>query len=418
MSSPQTVTHITESIKNLIESNFCYICVQGELSNVTLQSSGHLYFGLKDSKSFLNGAFFHFRHKCFDRLPKDGDSVVIQGKLAVYAPRGQYQIIAHSLTYHGEGDLLQKLEETKKRLAAAGYFSSDRKKALPKTPKRIGVITSPTGAVIQDILRVLSRRCHQYKLILYPVTVQGASAAKEVAHAITVMNKEHIADVLIIARGGGSMEDLWPFNDEGIVQAIAESALPIVSAIGHETDYTLCDFAADVRAPTPSAAAEMICQSSEHILHTLHNYQTQLHTHARQFLTEKIKQILQYKRQLERIDLFHAAQQSLDYLDQALARAMQTKISLAKQRQQSARSLLSPQLFITRNRDRYTACVKQLTSLNPENVLKRGYAMLFDFNQNSAIISANHLSKQENVRVRLQDGEATMVVTEVQIQES
>ncbi|CAG9046519.1 Exodeoxyribonuclease 7 large subunit [Chlamydia abortus] len=544
-SPPQAVTTLTESIKNLLESNFCHIVVKGELSNVSLQPSGHLYFGIKDSKSFLNGAFFHFKSKYFDRRPKDGDSVIIHGKLTVYAPRGQYQIVAHALVYAGEGDLLQKFEETKKRLAAAGYFSIEKKQPLPKIPTCIGVITSPTGAVIQDILRILSRRCHQYKLLIYPVTVQGATAAKEISQAIEVMNKDQLVDVLIIARGGGSIEDLWAFNEEIIVKAIAASRIPVISAVGHETDYTLCDFAADVRAPTPSAAAEIVCQSSQEQMQILKGHLRYLNAHAQQLLAGKAKQIQQWKRYLDHVDFFRPPHQSLDYLRVSIERSIQTKLSQSKQRyRQYMRWLQSDTLkrvtcrlqdlwkmirlafhnrllalnhhcahikknliihntqryrqrfapwkdqihralsqrlgyfhqslahkhtlfkhfttkihqviiketctlnllkkrlntafvytvderreqfvyakdnlflslnhLVERHREKYRAVSKQLISLNPKNVLKRGYAMLFDFNENLAIISAKSLHKHSCVRVRLQDGEATLTVMDVQ----
>lgn len=373
-SSPQTVATLTKSIKNLLESNFCHIVVKGELSNVSLQPSGHLYFGIKDSTAFLHGAFFHFKSHYFDRYPKDGDSVILHGKLAVYAPRGQYQIIAHALIYAGEGDLLHKLEETKKRLAAEGYFSKERKRPLPHLPQRIGVITSPTGAVIQDILRILSRRCHQYKVLLYPVTVQGETSAKEIAKAIEVMNTEKLVDVLILARGGGNIEDLWAFNEEILVKAVATSSLPIISAVGHETDYTLCDFAADVRAPTPSAAAEIVCQSSEQILHTLQSSLTHLHTHAQQFLSAKTRQLLQWRRHLARIDLFHSAQQSLDYLRLSVERLIQTKLAQALQQyKQSSRWLQSNFLHRTSQRLRDVAHLLHMGLCNQLSTWKHRY---------------------------------------------
>jgi len=292
---PQAVTSLTENIKTLLESHFCHIVVKGELSNVSLQPSGHLYFGIKDEKSFLNGAFFHFKSKFFGRRPKDGDAVILHGKLTVYAPRGLYQIVAHALVYAGEGDLLQKFEELKKRLTTEGYFAMEKKKSLPKAPKCIGVITSPTVAVVQDILRVLSRRCYNYKVLIYPVTVQGESATKEICKALEVMNAENIADVLILARGGGSIEDLWSFNEEALVKAIHASKIPIISAVGHETDYTLCDLAADVRAPTPSAAAEIVCPSSEQQLQQLQGILNHLLSHSQQFFQGKKDQLLVLK---------------------------------------------------------------------------------------------------------------------------
>ncbi|EPP34385.1 exodeoxyribonuclease VII, large subunit [Chlamydia ibidis] len=543
-SPPQAVAALTESIKNLLESEFCHIVVKGELSNVSLQPSGHLYFGIKDSKSFLNGAFFHFRSKYFDRRPKDGDSVIIHGKLTVYAPRGQYQIVAHAIVYSGEGDLLQKLEETKKRLAAAGYFDPEKKKVLPTSPRTIGVITSPTGAVIQDILRILSRRCRQYKVIIYPVTVQGTTAAQEISRAISMMNEEQLADVLIIARGGGSIEDLWAFNEECIVKAIDASTIPIISAVGHETDTTLCDFAADVRAPTPSAAAEIVCTSSQQQLQTLESFLKNILSHSQQFLSARIQQIQYWKRYLDRADFYRTSQQSLDYLQSSINKEILTKLQGYKQRfsyyqrllqhdiysrilarlhdlwkmisqafvnrlriaknarthirknllvyntqhlhqrlqsceQQLLNSIiqrihfynsslkqkynqlinqtdalqkrhgkykfdlrllnkrlsLSIQNITNKHKDdiahvynkllvgtnhlldkqqlRYVQICEHLFSLNPKNILNRGYAMLFDINNKLAIISARSLHKGGCVKVRLQDGEATLSVIDV-----
>ncbi|AAD19199.1 exodeoxyribonuclease VII large chain [Chlamydia pneumoniae TW-183] len=546
-SPPQAVASLTERIKTLLESNFCQIIVKGELSNVSLQPSGHLYFGIKDSQAFLNGAFFHFKSKYYDRKPKDGDAVIIHGKLAVYAPRGQYQIVAHALVYAGEGDLLQKFEETKRRLTAEGYFATEKKKPLPFAPQCIGVITSPTGAVIQDILRVLSRRARNYKILVYPVTVQGNSAAHEISKAIEVMNAENLADVLIIARGGGSIEDLWAFNEEILVKAIHASTIPIVSAVGHETDYTLCDFASDVRAPTPSAAAEIVCKSSEEQVQVFEGYLRHLLSHSRQLLTSKKQQLLPWRRFLDRAEFYTTAQQQLDSIEIAIQKGVQGKIHESKQRYdnisrwlqgdlvsrmtcrlQSLKKMLSQALshkalslqvrchqlkksltyprqiqqasqklspwrqqldtLISRRLHyqkeeyfhkhtrlkhahnvleqqlrshvqklellgrrlsrgcelnlqnqkiayanvketlatilerryensvaRYSALKEQLHSLNPKNVLKRGYAMLFDFNENSAMISVDSLQENARVRIQLQDGEAILTVTNIEI---
>lgn len=541
---PQAVTSLTENIKTLLESHFCHIVVKGELSNVSLQPSGHLYFGIKDEKSFLNGAFFHFKSKFFGRRPKDGDAVILHGKLTVYAPRGLYQIVAHALVYAGEGDLLQKFEELKKRLTTEGYFAMEKKKSLPKAPKCIGVITSPTGAVVQDILRVLSRRCYNYKVLIYPVTVQGESATKEICKALEVMNAENIADVLILARGGGSIEDLWSFNEEALVKAIHASKIPIISAVGHETDYTLCDLAADVRAPTPSAAAEIVCPSSEQQLQQLQGILNHLLSHSQQFFQGKKDQLLVWKRQLNRTEFFRTAQQQLDFVRIAIHREMlgkllhyqqrcehfsrwlqgdllnklsfrlqdvkkmlnhacthklsslqnhydltKKKFSTLPQLHESAQRLISlkqqldtlifrrlylysqafahkrsllkhvettlyqqlhthrqtldllqkrlfshAQVVLANNkathahvRDRLSATIQQrlesaavlyknvckhLLVLNPKNVLKRGYAMLFDFNEKIAILSVKSLQPSSRVRVQLHDGEAILAVTE------
>ncbi|WP_100934087.1 exodeoxyribonuclease VII large subunit [Candidatus Chlamydia corallus] len=546
-SPPQAVASLTERIKTLLESNFCHIVVKGELSNVSLQPSGHLYFGIKDSKAFLNGAFFHFKSKYYDRKPKDGDAVIIHGKLAVYAPKGQYQIVAHALVYAGEGDLLQKFEETRKRLTAEGYFATETKKALPSAPKCIGVITSPTGAVIQDILRVLSRRALNYKILIYPVTVQGSSAAHEISKAIEVMNTENLADILIIARGGGSIEDLWAFNEEILVKAIHASTLPILSAVGHETDYTLCDFAADVRAPTPSAAAEMVCKSSEEQVQMFEGYLRYLLSHSRQCLASKKQQLIPWKRFLDRAEFYATAQQQLDYTAIAVKKSIQGQMNESKKRydnisrwlkgdlvfrmtcrlqdlqkmllqalsykllsiqtrwqqvkkdltharqiqqlsekispwRQHLNTLISRRLHSQKEEylhkhmlfrhsqnvleqqlssylqnlqllgkrlwrgsvlniqnqkifyenvketlattlerryenciARYSALKEQLHSLNPKNVLKRGYSMLFDFNEKFAIISIDDLQENARVRVRLHDGEAIVTLTNIEV---
>lgn len=523
--TPQLVTPLTESIKNLLESNFCHIVVKGELSNVSLQPSGHLYFGIKDSKSFLNGAFFHFRSKGGDRCPKNGDSVIIHGKLTVYAPRGQYQIVAHALLYDGEGDLLQQLEERKRRLTLAGYFSSEHKQPIPISPQTIGVITSPTGAVIQDILRVLSRRRPCFHILLYPVTVQGNTAAEEICRAIRTFNEEKLADVLIIARGGGSLEDLWTFNEEILVKAIAASSIPIISAVGHETDYTLCDLAADVRAPTPSAAAEIVYKlNQEQLTRTLDQYFHHVSTHAKQLLSAKTALIQQWKRYFLSLDFFRTAQQTLDYTESAIAQTMESSLQSQKQRylhtvrmlkvashakhmqtvrtagkmvaqalnhklsssrqnlfqiqksllerdttqyvskfsflklsiqrQQHALLTQAKQKHITiqtsgkrltaqlqqqiryerhklkkiaysiqsafpfllaKRKEQYHSLQHRLHALNPKNILQRGYAMLFDFNGGSAIISSQDLQEQKAIKAILQDGEVTFTIANVTI---
>jgi exodeoxyribonuclease VII large subunit len=255
-----SVSGLTQSIKLLLEGQFKFVSVQGEISNCKLQSSGHLYFSLKDAQSQIGAVMFKGDLASVDSIPKDGDQVIVKGAVNVYAPSGRYQIVVRSMEKAGLGALLLQLEALKAKLKAQGYFDAARKKPLPKFPKTIGVVTSPTGAVIQDILNVLTRRISGFHLILNPVKVQGPGAAQEIASAIDFFNRHQLADVLIVGRGGGSLEDLWAFNEEAVIQAIYNSKIPIVSAVGHETDFTLADFVADVRAPTPSAAAELVVQ--------------------------------------------------------------------------------------------------------------------------------------------------------------
>ncbi len=256
-SSVLSVTQTTQAIKNQRETKFSVVSVQGEISNFKKQSSGHLYFSLKDAGAQISAVMFRGSTKLLKQIPKDGDHVIVKGEIGVYPPHGKYQLIAKELTLMGLGALLQKLEDLKIKIHKRGWFSKKHKKPLPKFPKRIGVVTSPTGAVIQDILNVLKRRFSGFHLILNPVKVQGDGAAQEIARAIEDFNKYDLADLLIVGRGGGSIEDLWAFNEEIVASAIFHSKIPIIAAIGHETDHTIADYIADIRAPTPSAAAEL-----------------------------------------------------------------------------------------------------------------------------------------------------------------
>ncbi|WP_213318580.1 exodeoxyribonuclease VII large subunit [Chlamydiifrater volucris] len=521
---PITVSSLTEQLKNLLQQNFAFLAVKGELANVTLQSSGHLYFSVKDANSLLNGAFFNFRSKYSGPMLKNGDAVVVYGKLAIYAPRGSYQIIASAVVSSGLGDLILRFEATKKKLAALGYFDSKHKKPLPHKVRTIGVITSPTGAVIQDIINVLRRRCRDFQLILYPVKVQGDGAAKEVATAIQQFNEIALPDVLIVARGGGSFEDLQTFNEEIVVKAVYDSVLPIISAVGHEIDFTLCDMAADVRAPTPSAAAEIVCKSSESLEQWLQGFRSHLLSHSKNFLSSHRNTLLHWEKMLDHADFYREAHQRLDFasmsllrsssercreasaklqsiqrslrvplsnrirfyqsrlsllhtalptqsitaskarlnlLDPQLNKVISDKLSfLCLQKQRHSRSLsqslsyhlaktneiflriqkISSALYgaiqhifdndrrriekihdqitvvinekLNRLKTRKEVCLESLKALNPKNVLHRGYSMLFDFNEDSAIISAKTLRPGLAVRAVLHDGEKTLVVTD------
>lgn len=253
-----TVSQLTQAIKLSLESTFPFICLQGEISNFKLQTSGHLYFSLKDANAQIAAVMFKGDALALRIPPKSGDHVIVKGEINVYPSKGNYQLIVRELSYVGIGQLLQKLEELKIKLHQKGWFKAARKKPLPRFPKRIGVVTSPTGAVIQDILHILTRRFSGFHLILNPVKVQGEGAAAEIAQAIEQFNLHNLVDVMIVGRGGGSLEDLWAFNEEIVAEAIYHSRIPIISAVGHETDHCIADYVADVRAPTPSAAAEIV----------------------------------------------------------------------------------------------------------------------------------------------------------------
>lgn len=280
-----TVSQLTQAIKLCLEGTFPAITLQGEVSNCKLQTSGHLYFCLKDAQAQISAVMFRGNLNSLKIVPKDGAQVIVKGELNVFPPSGKYQLIVRELRLAGLGELLLRLEELKAKLLKRGWFRQEHKKPLPPFPQRIGVITSPTGAVIKDILHILERRAKGFHLILNPVRVQGEGAAQEIAKAIETFNRHDLVDVLIVGRGGGSMEDLWPFNEEVVAEAIFNSRIPIISAVGHETDHCIADYVADVRAPTPSAAAEIVTQERSQLL----GYLEQSRKHLRQTVLNLIR---------------------------------------------------------------------------------------------------------------------------------
>jgi len=260
-----SVSGLVELLQEVVESNFVTVTVEGEISNFTVPASGHWYFTLKDSGAQLRGVMFRNRNRLVERPPNDGAQVVCSGTVTVYVARGEMQLVVETLTQAGQGQLQAAFEARKEQLAAEGLFSDDRKRALPAFPKSVGIVTSATGAAIHDICNVLRRRAPDIHLLLRPVKVQGDEAAAEIAAAIADLNQYGGLDVLIVGRGGGSLEDLWAFNEEVVARAIAASAVPVISAVGHETDFTIADFVADLRAPTPSAAAELVARNRQEL---------------------------------------------------------------------------------------------------------------------------------------------------------
>ena len=264
-----TVTELTDKIRSCLEGSFSFVMVEGELSNCRPASSGHLYFSLKDSGAKIDAVMFKNRLRTLSFEPKDGMLLRVRGSLSVYAPRGTYSIVCEEMEIAGAGEILAMLEKRKQKLAAQGLFDTERKKPLPRFPEVIGVISSPTGAAVRDILNILARRAAGVKVIIFPAPVQGEDAASLIAARIRQVNFWKLADVLIVGRGGGSLEDLLPFSEEEVVRAVAESDIPVVSAVGHEIDWAICDYAADLRAPTPSAAAELVSENLAGIFDTI-----------------------------------------------------------------------------------------------------------------------------------------------------
>ncbi|MGH9357165.1 MAG: exodeoxyribonuclease VII large subunit, partial [Terriglobia bacterium] len=274
-----TVSALTQELRAVLEPRFLDVWVTGEVSNFRAASSGHLYFTLKDQTAQLRIVCFRNQARYLKFKPQDGVSLIARGNLCIYDARGEYQLMAEYLEPAGLGALQLAFEQLKQKLAAEGLFDPARKKPLPVLPRTVGVVTSPSGAAIRDILRVLRRRYRNMSVLLYPARVQGEGAAREIVEGVRYFNQHGGADVLIVARGGGSLEDLWPFNEESVARAIAASGLPVISAVGHETDFTIADFVADLRAPTPSAAAEIAVHRKQDFESDLRNRERRI-SHA------------------------------------------------------------------------------------------------------------------------------------------
>ena len=271
-----TVSQLTAEIKDTLESSFDEVWVEGEISNLRRPPSGHLYFTLKDEKSQIRGVLFKMQSRYLRFELEDGQYVICWGRIGIYEKRGEYQLILDYVEPKGIGSLQLAFEQLKGRLAEEGFFNEERKRPLPMLPRRIGIVTSPTGAVIRDMLHILRRRFENIEVILYPVKVQGSGAADEIAQGIGYLGEQGKVDVIIVGRGGGSLEDLWAFNEETVARAIVSSPIPVISAVGHETDFTIADFVADVRAPTPSAAAEIVVREKGDLLRMLNDHVTRI----------------------------------------------------------------------------------------------------------------------------------------------
>ncbi len=436
-----TVSELTEAIKKNLETAFPMISLQGEISNCKRHSSGHIYFSLKDESAQISAVMFRGYAKNLKKVPKDGDQVVIKGHLNVYPPSGRYQIVAQEMEMAGVGQLLLKLEELKKKIHQKGWFSPEHKKPLPKFPKTIGIITSPTGAAIQDILNILSRRFRGLHVVIYPVRVQGEGAAAEIQKAIEQMNAKSVADVLIIGRGGGSIEDLWAFNEERVAEAIFSSRIPIICAVGHETDHCIAEYVADLRAPTPSAAAEIVIGELSSHLDFLNQTDKRLLTaltHTIQKLRHQLEGVYLHPLIASPYSLLGPWMQKLDDLKSRIdtsvhASLEQKKFHLQSQKKQleslnPAAAIQAMKLklqsinrqlsqatghYLQIKKQSFTYLQSQLTTIDPKNLLKKGYSLSFSKKDNSVITSVNKLSKNQQLRLLFFDGEATATVDEI-----
>ncbi len=434
-----TVTQLTQVIKQHLESRFTELKVSGEITNLKEQSSGHIYFTLKDQDAQISAAFFRGNSKNLRRPLKNGDQVIVKGGLNVYAPRGNYQIIVREIEFAGVGELLLYLHEMKKKLDERGWLAVERKKPLPKYPKTIGVITSPTGAVIQDILHVLSRRFASFHLVLYPVKVQGEGAALEISTAIQEFNRHQLADVIIVGRGGGSLEDLWAFNEDPVIDAIYHSDIPIVTAIGHETDTCLSDLVADKRAPTPSAAAEIVLQEKASQTQFLADCQKALQTTLRLLLAQHRSHLNGLSRQpifTSAYALLGTFLQSVDEIRSsvtisigrllvekrhALETAKKTIHALQPTSQIHALThrlrLMEKSLdagfpsTLKRRKEQLYQLAQHLKAIDPKNLLTKGYSILLRENGQSVLVSSQDVNPGERLRALFHDGQVKLQVT-------
>ncbi|MEA3051756.1 MAG: exodeoxyribonuclease large subunit [Sphingomonadales bacterium] len=405
-------------LKRTVEDSFGYVRVRGEISGWKRAASGHCYLCLKDDKAVLDGVLWKATAAGLAFRPEDGIEVVATGKLTTYPGRSRYQIVIERLELAGQGALMALLDKRRRALAAEGLFDAERKKKLPFQPQVIGVVTSPTGAVIRDILHRLDDRCPCH-VIVWPVQVQGEGAAAQIAAAVRGFNAlppgGPIArpDLLIVARGGGSIEDLWAFNEEEVVRAVAASAIPIVSAVGHETDTSLCDFAADVRAPTPTAAAEMAVPVRGDLLGQLRELGFRTERCARRAAERAAEQLeASLRRWPEREALLAPQRQRLDDLADRLPRALRTELSHARAALGQTAGALRPGLLRAahaRAKERLEALWRVAELAHPNRPLERGYARVED-REGRTLISAAAARKAERLRLIFGDGDVEAAV--------
>ncbi len=433
-----TVSELNHQARHLLESSFMQVWVEGELSGFSRPSSGHWYFSLKDQKCQIRCAMFRGANQRIRTLPREGDQIRIRGKVTLYENRGDFQIIVEHLEPAGLGALQQAFEALKARLQGEGLFDPARKKPIPATPRHIGVVTSPTGAAIHDILTVLKRRCPAIPVTLYPTAVQGQAATADIVQAIDRAQRHGLADVLIIGRGGGSLEDLWCFNEEAVARAIAACSIPTVSAVGHEVDVTIADFVADLRTPTPSAAAEKISPDQQDWLRRLAEQQGRLGQSARRLLQRLDNQLGHLSARLRdpRRELLEKAQR-MDELEMRLNKAISGRLGQQKQKtdyllqrmsaqsprrtlktaseqtqQLEERLTLAARHLLRQKDERLQHIAQTLHVVSPLATLGRGYAIVKDDNDR-IVRKAGDLETGSQITARLGHGSVSARVTEI-----
>ncbi len=433
-----TVTQLNSRARELLEAAFASVWVEGEISNVSTPASGHWYFTLKDSAAQIRCAMFRNRNLFSRCKPEAGRKVAVRGRISLFEGRGDYQLIADQMEAAGEGDLQRQFERLKARLQQEGLFDSQYKKPLPPWPESIAVITSATGAAVQDICQVLKRRFPALRVVVVPVAVQGEQAAPQIAAAIARVNDDRIAEVIIAGRGGGSLEDLWAFNEEIVARAIFSSTIPVVSAVGHETDFSIADFVADVRAPTPSAAAELVSPDQNEVVARLTQIERRLLRAIRSEL-EQARQALQLRqsRMLHPRHRLQAGMQRVDHLEVRLGRAMHAELHRRQAQLESRIAALArcvPSDLLHRYRQRHDYLSERLRrsmtrvlqlrgerlgvssqllhTVSPLQTVARGYAIITD-TAGAIVRDSTQLQSGDTITARLARGELTCEVIRI-----
>lgn len=436
-----SVSGLNAEVRGLLEDHFPSLWVTGEISNLARPGSGHLYFSLKDDRAEVRCAMFRGQNRRLRFRPADGDQAIVRARVTVYEPRGSYQLIVDHMEPAGEGLLRRRLEELKAKLQAEGLFDAGHKQALPTLPRRIGVVTSPTGAAVRDILHVLGRRFPAVPVVIYPVQVQGERARGEIAGALEIAAARAECDVLIVGRGGGSLEDLWAFNEERVARAIFACPIPVVSAVGHEIDFTLADFVADLRAPTPSAAAEIVVPDAGQWLDTVAALEQRAANAARRIILQRRRLLDQLTGRIQRrhpgLTLQQHAQR-LDELTQRIGRSLERRLELDRLRLASVRGRLrtaapfgtiercrqrlervNVQMAagmrerVARTRGRLAVLTAGLDGVSPLRTLDRGYAIITDTATGAVVRDAESLREQQRVSGRLARGDFEATIDKI-----
>lgn len=403
-----SVTDVNTYLKTIMDNDpfLNYVYIKGEISNLKFHTRGHLYFSLKDENSKINAVMFNYKNMNLDFVPEDGMNVLVKGKISVFVNGGSYQITVTNMKQDGIGNLYILFEELKKKLKNEGLFDEEHKKKLPRIPKKIGVITASTGAAVRDIISTINRRFPLAEIILFPSLVQGSGAKENLVKMIETADNSDV-DVIILGRGGGSIEDLWAFNEEIVARAVYNAKKPIVSAVGHEIDFTICDFVADLRAPTPTGAAELVVPSKLEIQKYLSDYNSRLLS----VITSKIST---YKTTLKKLEssyilnnpksMYEVEEQKLDSILEKLGSLMGHTLEKSKLKLENLTKNITPNILykLEKNKSHLETLEQKLELLNPENILKKGYSLTIK--DGKIITDASELKDGDTITTKLSIG--------------